>query len=102
MRVITWMDLTAQFRITSPAYGHLMRKYSVRDDEGVVIRPFTEQDTIDLVWERLVAKGGYGIALDHPKETPDGEALAAKIITLGGADRELWRMDVDGTPRLGV
>ena len=111
-RVITWMDTEERYRITSPAYGYLMRRYSEYDEHGVVVKQFTEDDCLDLVWSRIVNSGGYGIPLEHPKHEVEGEVLRAKITTIGG-DRSRhsvdlvtgeqvhrWMMASDGTPRI--
>lgn len=113
VRVLTWIDLQGRYRITSPAYKHLMGHYSAVDDDGNVDE-FTEDDVINLVWARITSSGLYGIPFDHPVDLVEGQVLETKIEALGGEGtryfidpasgdtRGAWRMDVDGTPRIGT
>lgn len=112
-KVITWMDLQGRYRVTSPAYKHLMRAHSEYVD-GELVRQFTEDDCIDWVWTKLVERGGYGIALDHSHFLVEDVDLRAKIASIGGQHYRYppghnidklpgaWEMDVDGTPKVNM
>ena len=102
-KVITWVDLQGRYRVTSPAYK-----------EGE-----TEEACLERVWARLVAVGGYGIAIDHPHHYVESADQTAKInaecsgqdFRYAGipdsngnqsAERGAWEMDTDGTPKVNM
>jgi hypothetical protein len=106
-KVITWVDLQGRYRVTSPAYNDAKRPPGETEDE-----------CIERVWAKLVAVGGYGIPLNHPRfmveDADQRERLeeccgtyfryvgkpdaAGKHSAIGGA----WEMDVDGRPKVNM
>lgn len=106
-KVITWVDLEGRYRVTSPAYDDPTRPTSETEDE-----------CIERVWERLVAVGGYGIAIDHPRFLVEDADQRAKLTECCGnyfrwagkpdengrldARDGAWEMDVDGRPKVNM
>ena len=106
-RIITWVDLQGRYRVTSPAY----------DDPS---RPVgeTEDECLERVWAAIVAKGGYGIPIDHPHHYVEDADQRTKLIECCGTDFRYagkpdangqrdgrdgaWEMDTDGTPKINM
>ena len=83
MKIITWVDLEGQYRITTPAFDHLQRA-----------RGFSEDDAINWVWTVLVQVGGYGIPFGHPMFVIDGDEFASRNVANGG--ETFWRAGKPG------
>jgi hypothetical protein len=106
-KLITWLDLEGRYRVTSPAYNDRLRPAGE-----------TEEACLDRTWARLVAVGGYGIAIDHAHSYVEDDVLKAKEATLGGLSfryrgkpdgmgqrdgkNGAWEMDSDGTPKVNM
>ena len=106
-KVITWVDLQGRYRITRPAYNDRLRPASETDDE-----------CMERVWASLVAKGGFGIPVDHPHFYVNPSDQQAKIAACCGHDFRYvgrpdadgnrpavpgaWEMDTDGTPKVNM
>ncbi len=76
MKVIAWTDLQGRYRVTSPAYGWLMRprvnfiQLTDPNNTDVFLEipiddTWTEDDSINWTWTVLIEAGGYGIPVDH-------------------------------------
>ena len=106
-KVITWVDLEGRYRITSPAYNDRLRPAGE-----------TEEACLERTWARLVAVGGYGIAIDHAHSYVEEADIKSKIETLGNlafryrgkpnanglrdGKEGAWEMDSDGTPKVNM
>jgi len=107
MKVITWVDLQGRYRVTSPAYNDAKRPVGE-----------TEEAFLERVWAAIVAKGGYGIPIDHPHHYVEDADQRAKLVTCCGSDFRYagmtdvdgrrsgefgaWEMDTDGTPKVNM
>lgn len=107
MKVITWVDLQGRYRVTSPAYNDP----TAPDGES-------EGECIERVWEKLIAVGGYGIALDHPRHLVEDadqrdrldECCGTYFRYAGLPDKNgrrdaiggAWEMDIDGRPKINM
>jgi len=107
MKIITWVDLQGRYRVTSPAYNDLIRPAGETEDE-----------CLERVWASLVAKGGYGIPIDHPhfyvedadQRTKLAECCGNYFRYAGkpdadgrrGGESGAWEMDTDGTPKVNM
>ena len=106
-KIITWIDLQGRYRVTSPAY-----------DDPTNPPGETEDECIERVWAKLVASGGYGIPVDHPRfhvEDADQRARLTECCGnyfryVGKPDAEgrrsavggAWEMDIDGRPKINM
>lgn len=106
-KIITWVDLQGRYRVTSPAYNDRKRPASETEDE-----------CLERTWAAIVAKGGYGIPIDHPHVYVEDSDLRTKLPTLSGNDFRYagkpdvngqrdgadgaWEMDTDGTPKVNM
>ncbi len=106
-KIITWLDLQGRYRVTSPAYDDEMRP----NDES-------EDETIERIWAKLVASGGYGIPSDHPRFHVEDSHQRERLVEccgtyfryVGRADENgrrtaiggAWEMDVDGRPKVNM
>ncbi len=113
-KIITWLDLEGRYRVTSPAYN---------DPTSPVDE--TEDECIERVWAKLVAVGGYGIPLNHPRYLVEDADQRARLVKCCGTyfryppsrsdDRDAagkvrpeviakyaWEMDVDGRPKVNM
>ena len=118
-KIITWVDLQGRYRVTSPAYADLLKR-----------RGLNEEEAIEFTWDALVAKGGYGIAPDHPRHLVEDADQRQRILDCCGTyfrygvfmrpNREgirdedgqvclcrdardgAWEMDVDGRPKVNM
>jgi len=103
MKIITWVDLQGRYRITSPAYNDATRPAGESEDA-----------CLNRTWATLVAKGGYGIPLDHPHHYVEDADQRTKLVECCGTefrygvngDRSAvdgaWEMDTDGTPKVNM
>ena len=107
LKIITWVDLEGNYRVTSPAYEWLKKSHG-----------FDEDEAIEYVWAKIVASGGYGIPADHPHfivEDADQRSRLAECCELYfrypvQADENgqrwskdgAWEMDVDGRPKVNM
>jgi hypothetical protein len=105
MKIITWVDLQGRYRVTSPAYN------DGPDGE-------TEAECLERVWATIVAKGGYGIPIDHPHFYVEDADQKVKLAECCGNDFRYvgrpdengnrsgvggaWEMDTDGTPKVNM
>ena len=106
-KIITWVDLQGRYRVTSPAFN---------DDSRPVGE--TEEECLERTWATLVAKGGYGISLDHPHFYVEDADQRTKLDECGGdafryagkpdvhglrdGKDGAWAMDTDGTPTVNM
>lgn len=106
-KLITWLDLDGRYRITSPAYNDSLRP------EGE-----SEEECLERTWAVIVAKGGYGIPVNHSHAYVEESDLKTKTATLSGLDFRYagkpdangrkdgkygaWEMDSDGTPKVNM
>ena len=107
-KIITWVDLEGRYRVTSPAYNDRLRPAGE-----------TEEQCLERTWAVLVAKGGYGIPIDHPhhyvEDADQRERLAeccGNHFRWGGlpdgphgncdARDGSWEMDTDGRPKVNM
>ncbi len=101
-KIITWVDLQGNYRVTSPAYDWLAKAHG-----------FTEDDAINWNWTKLVVDGDYGITEDHPLFLVEDFDQRARLVeccgtyfrygafTQAGVDGA-WEMDIDGRPRINM
>ena len=107
-KIITWVDLQGRYRVTSPAYNDRLRPVGE-----------TEEQCLERVWAKIVAKGRYGIPIEHPhhyvEDTDQRERLAeccGNYFRWGGlhdgphgdcdARDGAWEMDTDGRPKVNM
>ena len=106
-KIITWVDLEGRYRVTSPAYNDLTRPAGE-----------TEEACLERAWAAVVAKGGYGIPIDHPHFYVEDADQRAKLVECcdrafryagkpeadGRCDAKdgAWEMDTDGTPKVNI
>lgn len=106
-KIITWVDLQGRYRVTSPTYN-----------DGARPAGETENECLERVWAAIVAKGGYGIPIDHPHfyvedvdhRTKLAECCGSQFRYAGKPDVSgarsavdgAWEMDTDGTPKVNM
>jgi uncharacterized Zn-finger protein len=106
-KIITWVDLQGRYRVTSPTYN-----------DGTRPAGETEDECLERVWAAIVAKGGYGIPIDHPhfyvedadQRTKLAECCGNEFRYAGKPDANgetlavdgAWEMDTDGTPKVNM
>ena len=83
MKIITWVDLEGQYRVTTPAFADLLN-----------LNDFDEDSAINWTWAVLTATGNYGIPFDHPNFVIDGAEFASRNIANGG--ETFWRAGKPG------
>ena len=107
MKIITWVDLQGRYRVTSPAYNDRLRPVGE-----------TEEACLERTWSALVAKGGYGIPIDHSHHYVEDADQRTKVTACSGTDFRYagkldadgrrggesgaWEMDTDGTPKVNM
>lgn len=106
-KFISWVDLQGRYRVTSPAYNDATRPTGETEDE-----------CLERTWATIVAKGGYGIPIDHPhfyvedadQRTKLAECCGNEFRYAGMPDANgessatdgAWEMDTDGTPKVNM
>jgi len=106
-KIITWVDLQGRYRVTSPAYN-----------DGTRPAGETEDECLERTWATIVAKGGYGILIDHPHHYVEDADQRTKLAECCGSDFRYagkpdvngrrdgrdgaWEMDTDGTPKVNM
>jgi hypothetical protein len=106
-KFISWVDLQGRYRVTSPAYNDATRPAGETEDE-----------CLERTWAAIVARGGYGILIDHPhfyvedadQRTKLAECCGDEFRYAGKPDASgtksaidgAWEMDTDGTPKINM
>jgi len=106
-KIITWVDLEGRYRVTSPAYNDATSPVGETEDE-----------CLERTWTTIVAKGGYGIPIDHPHFYVEDADQRTKLAACCGQEFRYagkpdasevrsavdgaWEMDADGTPKVNM